>query len=184
VTTRHGLAVTSHFLSTIAAVEILAAGGNAADAALAANAVQGVVDPTTCGPGGDLFALVHVPGSSWTRGDGSLALLLGTRGGYQQPQYLLQMAALLFIAGLTPAEAQAVPRWRMESCAGSGSVLVAESRMPEDLVARLSLLGHAVGAGAALAAGWGPVSVITADAGGTRCGAADPRLATARASTH
>ena len=49
----------------------------------------------------------------WTR-DGRLSLLLGTRGGYQQPQYLLQMAALLFVAGLGPAAAQAQPRWHME----------------------------------------------------------------------
>jgi gamma-glutamyltranspeptidase/glutathione hydrolase len=120
----------------------------------------------------------------WTRGDGSLAVLLGTRGGYQQPQYLLQMAALLFIAGLTPAEAQTMPRWHMEASAGPGSVLVAESRMSEDLVSRLRLLGHAVGTGPALAAAWGPVAVIAAGADGIRTGAADPRVATARAAAH
>ena len=58
------MAVTPHYLATAAALEILAAGGNAADAAVAANAVQGMVDPTTCGPGGDLFALVHRPGEA------------------------------------------------------------------------------------------------------------------------
>ncbi len=55
-------AVTPHFLSTQAAFDILGQGGNAVDAALAANAVQGVVAPETCGIGGDLFALVYTPG--------------------------------------------------------------------------------------------------------------------------
>jgi len=43
-------------------MEIYALGGNAIDASMAANAVQGVVAPETCGIGGDLFALVHRPG--------------------------------------------------------------------------------------------------------------------------
>ncbi|MGZ8785919.1 MAG: gamma-glutamyltransferase family protein [Acidimicrobiia bacterium] len=55
-------AVAPHNLSTGAALEIMEIGGNAVDGALAANAVQGVVAPETCGVGGDLFALVHHPG--------------------------------------------------------------------------------------------------------------------------
>lgn len=56
------LAVTPHHHSTAAAIEMLTRGGNAVDAAIAANAVQGVVAPETCGIGGDLFALIHQPG--------------------------------------------------------------------------------------------------------------------------
>ncbi len=55
-------AVAPHELSTLAAIEIMAGGGNAVDGAIAANAVQGTVAPETCGIGGDLFALVHHPG--------------------------------------------------------------------------------------------------------------------------
>lgn len=52
------LAVSPHYLASRAAVRIMVHGGNAVDAAVAANAVLGVVAPDTCGPGGDLFALV------------------------------------------------------------------------------------------------------------------------------
>lgn len=47
-----------HHLSTAAGISVLCQGGNAVDAAIAVNAVQGVVAPETCGIGGDLFALV------------------------------------------------------------------------------------------------------------------------------
>src|SRR6185295_7272414 len=55
---RHGMAATSQPLATQAAIEILQAGGNAIDAAIAANAVLGVTEPMSCGVGGDLFAIV------------------------------------------------------------------------------------------------------------------------------
>ena len=47
-----------HHLASAAGLEVLAAGGNAVDAAVATNLVLGVVAPYFCGPGGDLFAIV------------------------------------------------------------------------------------------------------------------------------
>ncbi|WP_460913795.1 gamma-glutamyltransferase [Spirosoma areae] len=55
---RHGMACTSHPLSTQAAIDVLRSGGNAIDAAIAANAMEGVVEPHMNGIGGDLFAIV------------------------------------------------------------------------------------------------------------------------------
>src|SRR5258708_4399601 len=59
VMARRGMACTSQPLATEAAIDVLKKGGNAIDAAIAANAVLGVTDPEMNGIGGDLFAIVY-----------------------------------------------------------------------------------------------------------------------------
>ena len=57
VVSRHGICATSQALASEAGARILREGGSAADAAIAANAVLGVVEPMMNGIGGDLFAI-------------------------------------------------------------------------------------------------------------------------------
>lgn len=58
VIAQQGMAATSQPLATQVALDILKKGGSAMDAAIAANAMLGLVEPASCGIGGDIFAIV------------------------------------------------------------------------------------------------------------------------------
>jgi gamma-glutamyltranspeptidase/glutathione hydrolase len=76
---RNGMAATSQPLATQAALDILKKGGSAMDAAIAANAVLGLVEPASCGIGGDIFAIV------W---DAKTEKLYGFNGSGRSPKKL------------------------------------------------------------------------------------------------
>src|SRR5260370_25220702 len=59
IVTQYGIVAASQFLASQAGAKMLEAGGNAVDAAIAANAVLGLTQPYVNGLGGDLFAIVY-----------------------------------------------------------------------------------------------------------------------------
>ncbi len=90
VIARNGMAATSQPLATQVAIDILKKGGTAVDAAIAANAVLGLMEPTGSGIGGDLFAII------W---DAKTQKLYGLNASGRSP-YELSLAQLK-AAGLT-----------------------------------------------------------------------------------
>ena len=64
VVSTRGIVASEHPLASQAGAMVLAGGGHAVDAAVAANAVMGVVCPMMCGVGGDLFAIVSEQGGA------------------------------------------------------------------------------------------------------------------------
>ena len=76
---QNGMVATSHPLATQIGLDVLKKGGNAIDAAIAANAALGLMEPTGCGIGGDLFAIV------W---DGKTKKLYGLNASGRSPKKL------------------------------------------------------------------------------------------------
>lgn len=60
---RHGMVSSGHHLASLSGIKVLQEGGNAVDAALATAFTLAVARPHSCGPGGDLFALVFMRNS-------------------------------------------------------------------------------------------------------------------------
>lgn len=85
VMARNGMVATSHPLATQIGLGILQRGGSAVDAAIAANAALGFLEPTGCGIGGDLFAII------W---DAKTKRLYGLNGSGRSPRSLTRQMLL------------------------------------------------------------------------------------------
>jgi gamma-glutamyltranspeptidase / glutathione hydrolase len=117
----------------------------------------------------------------WTSGP-DLSLLLGTRGGDHQPQYLAQLAAHHLHANLCTDDSQLAPRWSMaQPMPGTDSAIRVESRMAMTTIQGLRDRGHVVDIAGSYETGWGPISAI--DVIGEHKGSADPRISTSSALT-
>ena len=79
VIAQHGMVATSHPLATQIGLDVLKKGGTAVDAAIAANAALGLMEPVSNGVGGDLFAIV------W---DAKTKKLYGYNGSGRSPKSL------------------------------------------------------------------------------------------------
>lgn len=116
----------------------------------------------------------------WTEGN-RLALVLGTRGGHQQPQLLAQMGAHLHHAGLEPGVAQAVHCWTIQDINTTASMVSVESRTGAGIVNALRDRGHRISIDRSWEHDWGPISAISLSPNGLREAVADPRVETALA---
>ncbi len=108
----HGMVATSHPLAAQIGLEILRRGGNAVDAAIATNAALGLMEPMSCGLGGDLFALV------WEAKTGKLhGLNASGRAPYAATRELFARRDLTEIPTLGPLS------WSVPGCVDGWAVL-------------------------------------------------------------
>ena len=86
----NNIIVSPHYVSTDIASQIYNKGGNAVDAAIATNLIQGIVAPETCGIGGDLFALVWDP----SKNEPDFLDASGYAGSFANPDDLQNMESI------------------------------------------------------------------------------------------
>ena len=106
VITKYGIVATSHTLASQAGAEILRRGGSAVDAAIAANATLGFIEPMMNGMGGDLFAIY------W---DAKTGKLYGLNSSGWAPQGLT-------IAHLRAQDVTSMPQFGIDSVTVPGAV--------------------------------------------------------------
>ena len=100
---QNGMVATSHPLAALAAIEVLQAGGTAADAAVAACALLGVIEPQSTGIGGDCFALLQ------PRGEGKIVAYNGSGRAPQAATAEWYLERKINSIPLTSAHAVSIP---------------------------------------------------------------------------
>src|SRR6185369_2575100 len=100
---QNGMVATSHPQAALAAIEILRAGGTAADAAVAACAILGVIEPQSTGIGGDCFALVQ------PKGDGKITAYNGSGRAPMAADVSWYLERKIHTVPLTSAHAVSIP---------------------------------------------------------------------------
>ena len=112
----NGMAATSQPLATQVALNILRQGGTAVDAAIAANAALGLMEPTGNGIGGDLFAIIWDPATSQLYG-------LNASGTAPRGQNLAQLIAKIDKLPRSPRDVDdTIPDWGAASVTIPGAV--------------------------------------------------------------
>jgi gamma-glutamyltranspeptidase/glutathione hydrolase len=102
---QHGMVATSHPLAAQVGLDVLKAGGNAIDAAIATNAAMGLMEPMSCGIGGDLYAII------W---DAKTQKLYGLNASGRSPY---KATRELFAArGLTEIPGEGPLSWSLPGC--------------------------------------------------------------------
>ena len=119
-----------------------------------------------------------------TRGDGSLAAVMGTMGGDAQPQILLQLLARSYLTGQQPGPAVSAPRWSLSREPSTGfdvweredpPLVALEHSAPAAWEYGLRRRGYEVVRDAAGDPGFGHAQMIRVTDDDMMCGAADPR---------
>jgi gamma-glutamyltranspeptidase / glutathione hydrolase len=113
---QNGMAATSQPLATQVALDILKAGGSAVDAAIAANAALGLMEPTGNGIGGDIFAIIWDPKSGKLHG-------LNGSGRAPKGMTLAQFKAWIAKKPMAPQDEKGtIPDWGAASVTIPGAV--------------------------------------------------------------
>ncbi len=116
VIAQHGMAATSQPLATQIALDILKQGGSAVDAAIAANAALGLMEPTGNGIGGDLFAIIWDPKTKKLHG-------LNGSGRAPKGMTLAQFKAWIAKKPMAPQDEKGtIPDWGAASVTIPGAV--------------------------------------------------------------
>ena len=113
IISEHGMVATSQPLAAQAGLNVLRQGGNAADAAVAASAMMGVVEPMSCGIGGDLFAIY------W---DAQSETMHGLNASGRSP-YSLNLDVFREL-GMAQIPAEGVLSWSVPGCVDGWSMLL------------------------------------------------------------